>query len=114
MRIQLPWQKKASQSKIVKLEGLLDATLKPVAPQQGFIKDLRHNLVGKQEGMLFGRIPHKTFRMGLLGLGAALSGVVLMIAGLRWVISLLGALGLIQLQRQKNKEQPSLPIQPAM
>ena len=114
MKFQFPWQRKSAQSKYVKLEGLLEATLKPVAPRQEFLIDLRQELVGKKAAALFGRISPKTLRMGVLGLGAALSGALLMVAGLRWVVSLLGALGLIQLQRKKNNEQNTLPNQPAL
>jgi hypothetical protein len=114
MKFQFPWRKKSAQSKYDVFEGLLEAALKPVAPRQEFLNVLRQDLVGKKEGLLFGRISPKTLRMGVLGVGAALSGALIMVAGLRWVLTLLGALGLIQLQRQKHKEQHTFPNQPAL
>lgn len=114
MKIQFPWRKKSAQSEYKELEGLLQSTLRPVSPRKEYLNDLRRDLVGKKAAPLFGRISPKTLRMGIFGIGAALSGALIMVAGLRWVLSLLGALGLIHLQRQKSNQQRKLPNQPAI
>ncbi len=114
MKIRLPWRKKLEDVAIINLEGLLESTLRPVSARREFISDLREDLVGDGEGLIFGRISPKTLRMGILGVGAALSGALLIFAGLRWVISLLAALGLFQLSRKKKDDRHSLPVQPAL
>ena len=111
MKIRLPWRKKIEKTAIMKQEGLLTATLRPVSARREFVTDLREGLVGDGEEMLFGRISPKTLRMGILGIGAALSGAFLILAGLRWVVSLLGALGLIQLSRKNKDKQQTIPVQ---
>ena len=40
-----------------------------------------------------------------------LSGALLIVAGMRGVISLLGALGLLQLSRKKKDDQQTIPVQ---
>lgn len=114
MKIQFPWRKKNAQSEFEKLEGLLESTLTPVAAGQEYLDSLRHDLVGKKASFFFGKISPKTLQMGMLGVGAALSAAFIMVAGLRWALSLLAALGLIQAQRQKSKQPRSLPNQPAL
>lgn len=114
MKIQFPWRKKTAQSKFVELEDLLESTLTPIAARQEYLDSLRHDLVGKKATTLFGKISPKTLRMGILGVGAALSGAFIMVAGVRWVFSLLAALGLIQLHRQKSSQPHTLPNQPAL
>ena len=114
MKFRFPWRKKINDTANMKLEGLLKATLLPLTPRHEFVSDIRQGLVGDGEGLIFGRISPKTLRMGVLGIGAALSGALLIVTGLRWVISLLGALGLLQLSRKKKDANHSLPSQPAL
>ena len=113
MKIRLPWRKKIEKTAHMNLEDLLDATLRPVSARHEFVTDLRHGLVGAGEGLVFGRISPKTLRMGVLGIGAALSGALLIFAGLRWVISLLAALGLFQLSRNKKDDHEAISMQVA-
>ena len=113
MKFRLPWRKKISETANMKLEGLLDATLRLAAPRHEFVTDLRLGLMGDGEGLVFGRISPKTLRMGVIGAGAAISGALLIFAGLRWVISLLADLGLFQLSRKKKDDQEVIPLQAA-
>lgn len=113
MKIRLPWRKDTAE-KYNKLESLLVSTLKPVALRREFITQLRTEMVGEKKANPLSLVSPKTLRMGIIGVGAALSGAFIMIAGVRWLVSLLGALGLLHMQRKQSKENQSLPPQAAI
>ncbi|MEK6256552.1 MAG: hypothetical protein N2C13_04440 [Chloroflexota bacterium] len=114
MKIRLPWRLNTAENKFTKIETLLSATLQPVAPREDFAKQLRREMVGETKSSMLKRVSPNTLRMGVIGIGAALSGAFIMIAGLRWLISLLGALGLFQLQRKQKNQVPTFPPQAAI
>ncbi|MDH3943114.1 MAG: hypothetical protein OEV06_03365 [Anaerolineae bacterium] len=114
MKFKWPWRIRRKEAGISQIERLLDSTLKPVSARPDFLDRLRADLETRGGKGVFGRIPQKTMRLGLLGLGAVLSGAVLLVAGVRWFVSLLSALGLFEIQRRKKEEEKSLPTQPAV
>jgi hypothetical protein len=115
MKFEWPWRIRRRKTGINQIEKLLDSTLKPVSARQDFLDRLRADLEAGGDASIFKRIPQKTLGLGVLGLGAVLSGIVLLVAGLRWFVSLLSALGLFEIQRRKKKEEEeSFPTQPAM
>lgn len=95
-------RKKAHRS-LAALESLLEASLKPVTPRQEFVQDLRARLVSGIEHKVLG-MPLRTFQNVLLAVGAVASGGILLFTGLRAVISLLGAIGLVRRYNQQAAE----------
>lgn len=114
MKIRLPWRKGTAEDKFNKLEAMLAATLQPVEPRAVFSSQLRRQIVGDAKPSFLKQLSPKTLRMGVIGIGAALSGAFIMIAGLRWLLSLLAALGMFQLHRKQQNKAYINPAQPAI
>ncbi len=103
MNIRWPWKTRALQKDINALESELDASLRPVAPRTDFVRSLRDDLVGKAKETPF--FLRSNF---LLISGAVLSGLMMIMAGARSIISFLAAIGLIR-QISRNKEEQDSP-----
>jgi hypothetical protein len=112
MKIQLPWKKKRIllERDLRELEKHLSAALTPVEPRPGFVKNLRIKLVGKESRRLLGLEPQK-IQQGLLVVGGVLSLFVVVFTGIRAVLTLLSALGLLQLKKQVE-DNSKAPLQP--
>jgi len=111
MKLKLPWIKKLKVDNLLNIESKLDAILQPVEPNPSFLLDLRGQLMGKRKTSLFGlQLPEGRFQTGLLFTGLLMSGVLILVAGVRAVLTILGALGLIQ--HLSSKEDDSASIQP--
>lgn len=113
MKILLPWKnKKITLEKDLKiLEKRLSSTLKPVDPRPKFVRNLRYKIVGKPQQKILG-LPAEKVRNGLLVAGGVISFTVVIISGIRAIITILGALGLLQLNKQM-KESSKVPPQSA-
>ena len=103
MKLQLPWKKENRSND--SLEVLLESTLRPIKPNSEFINDLRYRLLGQTEKKVLG-MPEETFHLVLLVLGMVTSGAVLIFAGIRAIIAILGSLGLLQQYRKTMKDNP--------
>lgn len=113
MKIKLPWQKK--QSKLGKdlqsLEEKLESTLISVEPRSDFVKGLRTKIVGAPEKSST-HLSNKKVQKGLLVAGGVVSFLLMVLVGLRVIITILGAIGLIQVRKKVEKNIPSPPPQP--
>ena len=112
MKIQMPWKKKRIllERDLRELEKHLASTLTPVEPRSEFIRNLRVKLVGKESRTILGLPPQKV-QEGLLIAGGILSLFVVVFAGIRAILTLLSALGLLQLKKQVE-DNSKVPLQP--
>ncbi|MDH5507508.1 MAG: hypothetical protein OEZ02_09835 [Anaerolineae bacterium] len=106
MKIRFPWQKDSVGRKLSSVESFLDKKLTPVKPRTNFVSDLRYQLVGLEQKKAIA-IPAKTIQSGLVIAGAALSVFFVLVTGIRALVSLLAALGLIhQVNKQMDNANP--------
>ncbi len=108
--MKLPWKKKKS-SRYIALETRLDAILQPIMPRPEFVAALRAQLVGEpaKQGV---SLNNEKVQIGLVVLAFLLGGYMLLINGVRVVLTIVGTLGLLQLKKQVD-EQPVKPSTPA-
>jgi hypothetical protein len=107
MKLRIPWRMRNKESNFSTLEGLLAASLKTIKPRSEFVQNLRRQLTGEPTRKLFG-LPAKSVQTGLLALGAGASILILLFAGIRVVISILSALGLIRQVKKQMEENQTL------
>lgn len=107
MKLRVPWRKRNKESNFSSLESLLAASLKQMKPRPEFVKNLRRQFTGEPARKVFG-IPAKSLQTGLLTLGAGASLIILLFAGIRVVISILSALGLLHQVKKQMKEKQTL------
>ncbi len=107
------WFKRSSTRKIAALEAQLDTALDPVGPRPEFISRLRSQLV-PPPGKRYLGIPAERWGIGVGVFGVILATVILVQNGLRLVVGVLAALGLVQQARKKAmQEQNDVPLKPA-
>ena len=107
----MKWQlfrKNRERDKFKVLESKLDSVLKPVQPREGFVQDLRNQLVGKSEKQFLG-LKVRSPEFALVMAGGVLSSFVLLLTGVRAVLAILGALGIIQQVNKKIEAEAPLP-----
>jgi hypothetical protein len=84
------------------LEAYLQASLMPVSPRPEFIDGLRVRLNNAP-------IPKSTapvvIQFGILAAAGMISGLILLVAGLRALVTILGTLGLLRHARGQRQEQ---------
>ena len=107
MKLKFPWRKRNKESNFSSLESLLAASLKQIKPRPEFVQNLRRQFAGEPTRKLFG-LPAQTFKTGLLTIGAGASILLLLFAGIRVVISILSALGLLHQVNKQMKEKRTL------
>lgn len=114
MKIQMPWKKKKIllEKDLHVLEERLKTTLKPIQPRPDFLRNLRIQLVGEEKKSVLG-IPSQKVQEGLLVAGGILSFAVVVFTGIRAVIAVLSALGIMQIKK-KVEDSTQVPIQPAV
>lgn len=106
MKINWPWKKEELEVSLRVIEGRLDAVLTPVSPRPEFISSLRGDLVGVPSKKKLPLSPTK-IRNGILILGGVMSAMLVVMAGIRAVIALLGAIGIIQqVKKTANEKAP--------
>jgi Flp pilus assembly protein TadB len=112
MKLQLPWSKSKKMDIVAMLEAKLEATMQPVQARAAYLQELRHELVGRPEKRFLGmRVKSPEFILAIAG--SALSVVVILVTGVRAVITLLGAMGIIQQVNKQIKDNPPSPMSPA-
>lgn len=110
MKFKLPWQKRSKKNKMIALEEKLSSALKSVEPRAEFVQQLRSQLVGEPKKKRFGFTPAK-LQSGLLVFGGVVSAVLMVMAGFRALVTLLGTLGIIgQVKKQIDDSAPALKI----
>jgi hypothetical protein len=113
MKIQMPWKKKKilAERDLRVLEKRLSSTLQPVEPRPEFLHNLRFTLVGKEQKKILG-FPVNRVQEGLLVAGGIFSLSIVIFTGIRAVLAILSALGLMQLKKQVE-ETSQAPLHPA-
>jgi hypothetical protein len=113
MKIQMPWKKKKIllERDLHVLEKRLASSLKPIEPRPEFVRNLRIKIVGEDLKKIIG-IPVQRVQEGLLVAGGILSIAVVVFSGIRAVLAILSALGILQLKR-KVEDTNKVPLHPA-
>jgi hypothetical protein len=93
---------------IAELESLLDTYLQPVTPRADFVRQLQQRLLDVSRPTV--KIPGKNYiKYGLIA-GASLAGSLLVVTtGIRAVMAVLGALGIIHFVKQQVDEKSVSP-----
>lgn len=103
MKFTLPWRKSNKHSELDQVEQQLETLYTPVAARPEFLDGLRQQLVGASERRWLGlRVP--SFEFVLLVIGALASVSLVLVTGIRALLTLLGTLGVIQASKQVNKK----------
>ena len=113
MKIQMPWKKKKIllERELHVLEKRLASSLKPIEARPEFVRNLRIMVVGEDSKKIIG-IPVQRLQEGLLVAGGILSVAVVVFSGIRAVLAILSALGMMQL-KQKVEDTNKVPLHPA-
>lgn len=107
------WFKRSSTRQMASLEAQLDTAFGPVGPRPEFISRLRTQLV-PPPGKRYLGIPAERWGIGVGVFGVILTSVILVQNGLRLVVAVLAALGLIQQARKKaTQDEQDVPLTPA-
>jgi hypothetical protein len=110
MKNKMTWGRKKNGFKPEEVEPILENALRPVVPRPEFVGVVRKRLAIQVQPMKTGPSAWQY----VLWVGAGLvSGVVLIVAGLRAATALLVALGVIQ-QVKKIQQPPDSSLRPAL
>ncbi len=114
MKLQMPWKKKKIilERDLQIIEKRLSSTLKPVEPRPEFLRALRVQVVGKEQRRLLG-LPIEKVKEGLLVAGGIFSLGIVVFTGIRAILAILSALGLMQLKKRVEEKPQELPLHPA-
>jgi hypothetical protein len=105
------WPKKnVKEINIATLEKSLDQVLKPILPNKEFRDELRAQLVGASTYKVLESSAEK-MKSGLVIAGGIIGSAAIVIAGVRTVIAVLGALGIIHIKK-KLDETPNFKSSP--
>ena len=113
MKIKLPWQRKQSKlgKDLITLEKKLESTLISVEPRSDFVKGLRTKVIGAPEKSAV-PLSNKKVQKGLLVAGGVVSFLLMLLVGVRVIITILGAVGLIQARKKAEENTPTSPPHP--
>jgi hypothetical protein len=103
-------RKDANLRELNNLEGFLDRTLQPVNPRAEFVDALRDKLTRveiKAEENILEKEP-RALHIALLGGAGVLSSLLLVITGVRAVVALIGAIGVLKQMRPRLEVKPSV------
>ncbi|MEK6222977.1 MAG: hypothetical protein N2D54_12090 [Chloroflexota bacterium] len=109
MKLKLFWKKSKDSNELGILENQLDILFLPVAPQIEFVQGLRNELVGDSKKHKLTLSPSK-MRNGLIWVGGVASVFIMVMAGLRAIITLLGAVGIVQQINKQNQSTAEAPL----
>jgi len=114
MKLQMPWKKKKIilERDMQIIEKRLSSTLKPVEPRPEFLRALRIQVVGKEQKRILGLSAGRV-KQGLLVVGGIFSLAVVILTGIRTILAILSALGLMQLKKQVEDTHQEAPIHTA-
>jgi hypothetical protein len=108
MKLNVP--KKTNRLELNYLERYLDRTLQPVIPRAEFVDTLRDKLNRVElqaEEDILNKEP-RALHYALLGGAGILSSLLLLITGIRAVVTLIGAIGALKQMRQHLEVKPSV------
>ncbi|HBY07792.1 MAG TPA: hypothetical protein DEH22_08420 [Chloroflexi bacterium] len=91
------WKNTELDDDLLSLENILGRSLISVVPRQEFIEDLRHGLMNQipEEVELAISNQKKNIQTGLIVTGGILGGVMIILSGLRGIVSLVGVTALL-------------------
>jgi hypothetical protein len=92
----------------VYLESYLQSAMQPVAPRSAFVSGLKTRLIAASENKEANR---QVFGYVILALIGVAGGALFLATGLRAVLSLAGALGLVKLARDHAQSRPPTMLQ---
>ena len=104
------WRKKENDTDLLGLENLLQRNLVPVVPTQEFVAGLRKSLLNQipQEVELTLTTQKRKLQTGLVITGGILGGVLVILSGVRGIISFVGIFALlINWFRQYSQHTPT-------
>ena len=103
-KYRFPWQADIDSDHGVEIESLLESSLNPVNPRSDYIHELRERLNRVTPRPKF--ILPKRFQYIILGIAGFISGVVLLLTGIRAITTFLATMGMIrQINRERRKKQ---------
>jgi hypothetical protein len=107
------WGRKRKETDLSELEGRLSLALKPVMPRPEFVRDLRSQLLSQFNAM---EPESKVNSRQWLLVSAAgfLSGILILVLGIRTVVTLLSALGIIHQFKRQIDEKRTNPLHPSL
>jgi hypothetical protein len=106
------WGRKYKEQELFEIERHMQGVLKPVKPRPEFVRDLRRQLVS-QFNSLEPEPGTDTRQILLVTAAGFLTGTLILALGIRTVLTLLSALGVIhQFKRQLDEKQAN-PLQPS-
>jgi hypothetical protein len=100
-------REKRNEDNLPELEKSLLEVLHPVSPRPEFVNGLKSRLLTKPESAVDGVEVDNMFHYTLLVIFGLFSGTILAVLGIRALIALLGALGIVtQMKEHIDQEQP--------
>ena len=111
----LSWQKKSELvEELQDLEKILHENLIPVDPRPQFVNDLRRALLRQFiNAEISPSRQHKILHTGLLVTSGILGSIVVIITGIRGVVSLVGVVGLVISWFKQNSHSSVAPSRPS-
>lgn len=106
------WGRKHKEQELVELERRLQGVLKPIGPRPEFVRDLRRQLVS-QFSSLEPESKIGTRQVLLVTAAGFLTGTLILALGIRTVLALLSALGVIHQFKHQLDEKRASPLQPS-
>jgi len=101
------------KKKLLTLESYLDERMKAVSPRPEFVNQLREKIIGKQKKSIFSfRALKKENYLIVFGIIASIG--LVMIAGIRAITTILGALGVLQVSKQSTRKRVQMRHTPAV
>jgi len=98
---------KISEEDILGIEDYLYSALYPVNPSSTFVQSLRSRLMDAPEPVNRSK---EIMQYSLLGLAGVLSGIIIIVTGIRATVTILGALGLLRQARNRSNRQRPAPV----
>ncbi len=111
MKWRLPWRKLLSPAELVDMESMLNDTLQPVTPSSNFVDELQGRLMRDFANAMDLAAERRTISPAWIIAGAFFASFLVLIAGIRVVIALLGALGILnEMRRQMEEKEEAIPL----
>lgn len=105
------WGSFEDQPDLTNLEAYLKASLLPVTPRPGYVRDLHKRLLSSKntkEGEDHG------LRNGLLAVAGLATSVLILIAGVRATIAFLSSMGILHQVKEHVQQNQAAPMNPAL
>lgn len=110
MTFSLPWPDRRTSENISALEARLQRVFVPVQPRAGYAGELRAALQREAHLPPPEKAFDKNFQIILIGGASILSGVLVILTGVRTMIAILGALGIYQQVKGQLKKPLPRPL----